>query len=99
MRVLLEGGVAEVGNLRLETVQLDDIGAVDPADIGACAALEYTQACRQSVDGTDVDIKGFRRLLADRRGRTRSIYFFGPTDREEQGIGLLAGLTIGREQP
>jgi hypothetical protein len=98
VRIALEGRIAEIGNSRLKPVQLDDVGAFDPADIGARAALEHGQNCRQPVDGADVHIKGFGRLLADGRVRARGIDLLGPADREEQSIGLLAGLSIGREQ-
>ena len=42
-------------------------------------------------------VEGFGRLFPDERGRTCGIHLLGPADREEQGIGLLAGLSIGRK--
>jgi hypothetical protein len=51
VRIVLEVWIAEIGNFRLEAVQFDNVGALDPADICPRATLEYARACRQLIDG------------------------------------------------
>ncbi len=65
MRVGVEGGVDEVGELAGEAVQLDDVGPFDLAEVGAAAALVDAQQRVEAVEGGAVDVEVVGQELAD----------------------------------
>ena len=62
VRVGVEGGVGQVRDLAGEAVQLDDVGPVDPAEVGPAAAFVDAQERLQGVEGARVDVEGVRLL-------------------------------------
>jgi hypothetical protein len=92
MRIGVEVGIDEIRNLAGMPVQLDQVGAVDLAQVRPGAPLVNPQQRIERVECTAMDIKRIRQQLADRRLPARFVDRLGTPSPKEQVVGLAAGL-------
>ena len=98
VRVGLEVGVDEIGDLARVPVQLDQVGPLDLAEVGAGAALVDAEQRVERIEGGAMDVEGIRQELAHGRPSAGVVNGLGVADPEEPIVGLPAGIGVAAEE-
>lgn len=98
MGVVIEGWVAEVRDLGLLTVQLQEGGVVDCAGQRAGAAFVDAQDCREARDGCRMGVERLGSQLPEGARSAGEVDGFGVAGREEQPVGFNTSSLVVPEE-
>ncbi len=98
MRVGVEIGIDQVGELAGAAMDLDHVGAFDLAEVGPAAALVDAQQGAERGKGAGVDVEVIRQELAGGGVPAGVVDRGGIAGRKEQGVGGGAGAGVGAEE-
>ena len=98
VRIGLEVGIDEVRDLAGVTVQLDQVGPVDLAQVGPGAPFVDAQQRVERFEGAAMDVEGIRQQLADRRVPAGVVDGLGIAGPKEPVAGQAAGGRVAAEE-
>ena len=98
VRVGVEVGIGQVRDLARMAVELDQVGALDLAEVGAGAALVDAEQRVEGLQGGAVDVQGVGQELADGRSAAGVIDRVGVAGPEQQVVGPSAAVGIAAEE-
>ena len=98
VRVGVEVGVGQVRDLARMAVELDQVGALDLAEVGAGAALVDAEQRVEGLQGGAVDVQGIGQELADGRSAAGVVDGVGVAGPEQQVVGPPAAVGVATEE-
>ena len=98
MRVGVEVGVGQVRDLARVAVELDQVGALDLAEVGAGAALVDAEQRVEGLQRGAVDVQGVGQELADGRSAAGVVDRVGVAGPEQEIVGPSAAVGVAAEE-